>query len=230
MRLPHFCATLAATLAATLLSAASAHAALLNVTSYDMPNGDGNASGGSFNYWDRNYTGLGSTTTDHAPLSGGLGKLTDGAFETNPWYTTSNLAGTGSFVGWRTDVTGIPTITFHFAGTPTVNALNLYVDNSGVGGVIAPATVLINGNPFGFSVSNISSSAQLLTVSGLSFTGSSITVTPQPGALPWIFISEAQFNGVASAVPEPSTWAMMLFGFAGLGMVASRKRRRMQIA
>jgi hypothetical protein len=29
---------------------------------------------------------------------------------------------------------------------------------------------------------------------------------------------------VASAVPEPSTWAMMLFGFAGLGFMAYRRR------
>ena len=30
---------------------------------------------------------------------------------------------------------------------------------------------------------------------------------------------------VGSAVPEPSTWAMMLFGFAGLGYLAYRKAR-----
>jgi hypothetical protein len=28
----------------------------------------------------------------------------------------------------------------------------------------------------------------------------------------------------APAVPEPSTWAMLLIGFAGIGLVASRKR------
>lgn len=30
---------------------------------------------------------------------------------------------------------------------------------------------------------------------------------------------------VSSAVPEPSTWAMMLFGFTGLAVAASRRRR-----
>jgi hypothetical protein len=34
---------------------------------------------------------------------------------------------------------------------------------------------------------------------------------------------------VSSAVPEPSTWAMMILGFAGLGFLAHR-RRRMQRA
>jgi hypothetical protein len=28
-----------------------------------------------------------------------------------------------------------------------------------------------------------------------------------------------------SSAPEPSTWAMMLLGFAGLGFVATRRRR-----
>jgi hypothetical protein len=31
---------------------------------------------------------------------------------------------------------------------------------------------------------------------------------------------------VPGAVPEPSTWAMMLLGFAGLGFAAHRGRRR----
>jgi hypothetical protein len=30
---------------------------------------------------------------------------------------------------------------------------------------------------------------------------------------------------VAPAVPEPSTWAMMILGFAGVGYMAYRRRR-----
>jgi hypothetical protein len=33
-------------------------------------------------------------------------------------------------------------------------------------------------------------------------------------------------TGVTATAPEPSTWAMMILGFAGLGFVRSRKRRR----
>lgn len=33
------------------------------------------------------------------------------------------------------------------------------------------------------------------------------------------------FNFIAEGVPEPSTWAMMLAGFAGLGMVGLRRKR-----
>jgi PEP-CTERM motif len=34
------------------------------------------------------------------------------------------------------------------------------------------------------------------------------------------------FTSASSAVPEPSTWAMMLVGFAGLGLLARRIRNR----
>ena len=38
-------------------------------------------------------------------------------------------------------------------------------------------------------------------------------------------IAAANFSGsFAPAAPEPSTWVMMLLGFAGFGLVASRKR------
>jgi hypothetical protein len=32
------------------------------------------------------------------------------------------------------------------------------------------------------------------------------------------------FTLIGSAIPEPSTWAMLLLGFAGLGFLAYRKR------
>jgi hypothetical protein len=34
----------------------------------------------------------------------------------------------------------------------------------------------------------------------------------------------------ALSAPEPSTWAMMLLGFGGLGMLAARRRRRSLLA
>ena len=33
-------------------------------------------------------------------------------------------------------------------------------------------------------------------------------------------------QGVTSAVPEPSTWAMMILGFAGVGFMAYRRRNQ----
>ncbi|MBR0697811.1 PEP-CTERM sorting domain-containing protein [Bradyrhizobium lablabi] len=43
-----------------------------------------------------------------------------------------------------------------------------------------------------------------------------------PNLEPWIMLSEVEFT---AAVPEPSTWIMLVLGFAGLGFVASRRRK-----
>ena len=37
-------------------------------------------------------------------------------------------------------------------------------------------------------------------------------------------VDNFQISGGVGAVPEPSTWAMMLIGFAGLGFMAYRRR------
>ncbi len=90
-----------------LAGAASAQAAM--PTHYNMPNGYGMASGGSFNYWDGSYSGSGDRSTDYAPLSGGLGDLTDGVIATQSWIEVENVeapaptwAGTSAIPGSST--------------------------------------------------------------------------------------------------------------------------------
>jgi hypothetical protein len=51
-----------------------------------------------------------------------------------------------------------------------------------------------------------------------------------PGTYTWTWGSGAHADSFtlqigAAAVPEPSTWAMMLLGFAGLGFAGHRKAR-----
>ena len=47
---------------------------------------------------------------------------------------------------------------------------------------------------------------------------------PDSGQIQFAFIG--QVISYAPAVPEPSTWAMMLLGFAGLGFMAYRRKNR----
>jgi PEP-CTERM motif len=49
---------------------------------------------------------------------------------------------------------------------------------------------------------------------------------------PNTFVSTAQSGGlfVGSSVPEPTTWAMMLLGFVGLGFVFRQSRRKVSFA
>jgi hypothetical protein len=41
---------------------------------------------------------------------------------------------------------------------------------------------------------------------------------------------QPRISGIAAAIPEPSTWAMMLLGFAGLGFVFRQSRRKVSFA
>jgi hypothetical protein len=40
------------------------------------------------------------------------------------------------------------------------------------------------------------------------------------------FVDDLSITTVARAVPEPSTWAMMILGFAGIGFMAYRRRNQ----
>jgi hypothetical protein len=203
----------------------AAQSAALTVSSYDMPNGDGQAQGGtynSYNYWDGTYTGSGDTTRDGLSgsfLQGGTGALTDGVIATAPWYDVSKTDGTGEYVGWRAS----PTITFHFANPVTINTITLYVDNSNEGGVNPPSAVVVDGKRFDSSNYPLDfPQSQPITLSGLDVVGNAVTVTLVDPDY-WVFLSEVRFDGFTTAVPEAGNLTMML---AGLGLLGWASRRR----
>lgn len=212
-----------------LTAAAPALAATVNPISYDMHNGHGVASSGSFNYWDKAYSGSGSTTTDNALLSGGLGDLTDGVTTNLNWVNVENLAGTGPYVGWRKTVLPTLAITFNFASPVNIDTIRLHADDSGgFGGVSLPSRVDFTWATGSAGAVVVDPSAgtepSWLDFTGLGITGaSSVTVTVGYGN-EWIFLDEVQFIG--APVPEPSTYALMALGLAGMVAVARRRRDR----
>ncbi len=209
-------------LAGSLALSAPVAAATVTATSYSMPNGDGTASKGSYDYWDDAYTGSGSKTVDGAALTGGVGDLTDGVVATDFWYNTEASPGGGPYVGWYEPATLDPTVTFNFSGSPTINGIRIHVDNSGVGGVFTPASILVDGVSQVFSGPS-PGSIGWINLSGLNLTGGSHTVQFFQAPATWTFVSEIKFDG-KGGVPEPATWAMMIAGF-GLAGTALRRRR-----
>jgi hypothetical protein len=210
------------------LFAVRAEGASLTVLSYDEPNGFGQAHNGMFNYWDGNYTGSGNKTTDGAPLTGGVGALTNGVITNLPWNQVENLQGTGPYVGW---ITIDPTITFHLANVVSYQGLDVYVDNSGIGGVSAPSAVTVSDgvhshtftipNP-GFNPTPIDLS---LNLGSLGLTGNTVSVTlvrnTNPTDFPWVFAQEFAFSGVTGAsVPEPASVVLLLLGVGLVGGIA----------
>jgi hypothetical protein len=193
----------------------SAVAAPFTVTSYDMLNGNGQASGGSYNYWDLNYTGSGSTTTDNAALSGGVGDLTDGVITNDNWFSVENGAGTGPYVGWYNQD---PTITFNFGSSVNLDAIAIHVDDSnGAGGVDLPDAVVINGTWYDVDQFAAGSEPKWLTFGGLGITGSSVDVQLIRSNA-WVFADEFEFRG--EAVPEPASMLVL-----ALGALFARKRK-----
>jgi hypothetical protein len=188
-------------------------------TSYDMENGNGVASGGNFNYWDLNYTGAGSTNTDRSPLTGGLGDLTDGVIATDNWVNVENLAGSGPYVGWRTDFDGDPTVTFRFLGGAVINSVTVFADDSdGAGGVNLPDAVVINGVNYDVDQGAAGTDPKVLTFSNLNFVGDAMDIE-FVSSNAWVFVSEVQFGG--QPVPEPASMAVL-----GLGALALVRRKR----
>jgi hypothetical protein len=218
-------------LTALLLLAAARQvmAAPLTVSSYDMLNGNGVASSGAYNYWDLNYTGSGAANVDAAPLSGGVGDLTDGVIPVDNWFNTESVPGSGPYVGWRFIVTPNPVVTFRFALPVFLDSITIYVDDSnGAGGVSPPASVDIGteGGPYtNFLTPDPAGSAPLsYTFTGLGFSGSAFDVRFN-NLNEWVFVSEVTFDGQVSAVPEPSSLLLLLGGIGLLGLASVTMRR-----
>lgn len=209
---------------AFMLTAAPAFAASVSPLSYDMPNGNA----GTYNYWDQIYSGAGCVTCGgNAPLSGGLGDLTDGIVAGDNWFVTEAPAGNGPYVGWLID----PTITFKFSAGTAIDSIRIdFDDSNGLGGVSAPSGFNINGTFYAVA-EPVGSAPSFLSVGGLDFVGDTLIVTAVRKSA-WLMLSEVTFAGPSGAVPEPATWAMMIlgFGFVGGAMRSARRRQKVTLS
>lgn len=230
---------------ALVVSCGAAQASVIPVDTYSMQNGDGILQAGTFNYLDKPYSN-GNGTTPQAPLSGGTGILTDGVAPHENWSNAPN-----GYVAWKYFN---PTITFNFAAPATVGELDIYVSGNTGGLDGFPAAILVNGNPvsisaadwgwgydgvqklsiiFGSSLPTSQVIVQLLAgpaqndALNYPYPNDPFIIDPRTNAYttvePWLMVSEVQF---LSAVPEPSTWIMMILGFGTLAFVSFRKSQK----
>lgn len=211
-----------------LLAAGASNAAQLTVNDYSMLNG--NSAG--YSYWDESYTpspSVGCTTTDNCALSGGKGDLTDGIIASSNWNITEAPAGNGPYVGWTLD----PTITFNFGAVQTINSVTFYLDDAnGAGNVSAPSSITITAGAYSntFSVTDPASGDPFAFTASLPSVLANSVSAQLARKNSWVFLSEVTFNGSPAAVPEPSTYALLLTGLGFVGFVAERRRKQQTAA
>jgi hypothetical protein len=110
----------------------------------------------------------------------------------------NNLVATATGISWDFDAPATNWAYFIYTNGPDPINSALFVLNDAVGsGSLTPSAIAIAVG---------------------SFADASYTVLAQSGTV--------DVATVSSAVPEPSTWAMMLLGFAGVGFMAYRRKSK----
>jgi hypothetical protein len=153
------------------------------------------------------FTGVGAATTGGAPV------------------TFTSVSASGSQAMWS----GTSTITGAlFSGSVQIELLATIISGasgwdtnpSGLG--IPPGTLAVaelNGNDFEVSYQWLAKDSQYPTFTALKTVFDSAHATT--GSLQTSV--GGAFYSVEAAVPEPSTWAMMILGFAGVGFLSYRR-------
>jgi hypothetical protein len=124
----------------------------------------------------------------------------------------------------RDGLPGNGTVTYQTSFT--VSGLNP-VKITGLWGVDNEGSILINGAstgnslPFGFPAFEQLHALSFVAPVGLD----TLTFVVKDDGPPTAF--RAEFSANVSPVPEPSTWAMMILGFIGVGFMAYRRKPKM---
>lgn len=144
-----------------------------------------------------------------------------------------NAVATAVVDGSNYDITGVTgTVT---SGSNTYTISGLYGVAGSVGNVQSDGTFTFDnvitkvgsalqwdGNGLAVTAGSSNYVYNLFTDSFYGVNNALLTTDPAAGAFP--STEETLGSGTIAAVPEPSTWAMMILGFLGLGVVAFRRK------
>jgi hypothetical protein len=86
---------------------------------------------------------------------------------------------------------------------------------------LAPSVIAADGTTvINHDVTTLTYGANTPSINGIGFSAANYS---DPST---VFSEQLTNDAGAAAVPEPSTWAMMVAGFAGLGFLSYRRTRR----
>jgi hypothetical protein len=89
--------------------------------------------------------------------------------------------------------------------------------------VLQPNDFTVSGSNGGFSTIT-NPDPGLNEYTALAINGTNLTSLTLHSDLGFTQIKQFEISGLTAPVPEPSTWAMMILGFAGVGFMAYRRR------
>ena len=184
----------------------SALAGMIVPTSYSFsPPAEGQAQGGSYNYFDD--TGK---------------QLTDGITGVNAWDANLGNGPAYEWVGW---LTANPTISFKFGSSVSIREVTIGFNRAQYAGIYIPPEVVIGGTIFTLSRDAMPDNTRgWLSFDG-NWTGTSLDITFKDTRPLWTFIDEVKFDG--PVVPEPTTvlaGALLLLPF-GVSTIRSLRRK-----
>jgi hypothetical protein len=138
----------------------------------------------------------------------------------------------------RPPIPGCPratdSITFFNFG-PSISAIGANFFGSNISGIFQSGSIALSlTDSFGLTshtIINATTSSFIGFVSTGTITSLTVeAVQPGTGFL-WPTVDNLTLaQGLTTAVPEPSTWAMMILGFAGVGFITYRRRKTSALA
>jgi hypothetical protein len=192
------------------LLAGATHAATVTPLSYVATPGEGQAQGGSVNYFD----------------DGGR-QLIDGVFGVDNWQANLGNGPAQEWVGWRI---ANPVITFDFGSTVRIDSMILGINRANGAGIRIALDGNANGQSFGILETALADNSRgnLPIVFAQPIVGSTLTLSLADalGSSAWLFLDEIQFRGDpgTAVIPVPGALALLLPGLALLGAAARRRR------